>query len=85
VLRPVVLNVTGVFSVEGSPYDYLTISGNTTHLDSAAAINGLAVAAGQTITWESDHSVTRSGFTICVSDSLSRYPTVRAGDFVDST
>ena len=45
--------------------DHVNISG--TLYRGSTGPDGVAVAAGSTFTWLSDHSVTRAGWTICLS------------------
>ena len=46
-------------------YDYVTIGG--TRYDGSTGPNGVAVAAGSTFAWQSDGSITNSGWTICLT------------------
>ena len=47
-------------------FDWVTIGG-TRYMGTAGPV-GVGVAAGSTLTWRSDHSVTRAGWTICLSE-----------------
>ena len=66
VLRDGVLSSVGVFSTEADSayhYDYLTINGQP--YSGNTGPGNVAVTAGSTFTWQSDHSTTNDGWTVC--------------------
>ena len=50
-----------------SGYDYVTIGG--TRYEGRNGPYGVAVGAGSTFQWQSDHSVTNAGWTICFGET----------------
>ena len=66
VLRDSYLYVSGSFDVE-TFFDYFTINGSSTRLDTVAELDFVPIAAGATIRWQSDGSVVNDGWTLCGS------------------
>ena len=61
------LLMKGTFVTEAG-CDYLTLPGDSTEYGgSTPPANGLGLNAGETISWRTDDSATRSGFTLCVT------------------
>ena len=63
-LRSLVVNATEFGTEFG--WDYLTIDGTLYH--GSEGPQGLPVDPDAELTWSSDGSVTRTGFTVCASD-----------------
>jgi hypothetical protein len=66
VLRSGYLTVQGSFTVEEN-YDYFTINASSTRLDTAAALENIAIFEGTTISWLSDNSGIEDGWMLCGS------------------
>lgn len=67
------LSVVGTLQLEAC-CDYFTITGSNTRRNTFETLNGYAITAGQTISWRSDSSATRSGFTICAASTMPPSP-----------
>jgi hypothetical protein len=61
-LVPMIVSAEAGFSTE-SDFDYVTLGG--TQYSGTSGPAGVAVSAGETLHWQSDGSVTGSGFTVC--------------------
>jgi hypothetical protein len=66
VLYDTSVSYDGTFDVEGGYYDYLTFSSTgSTRYDNGNKPENVVMAAGETMTWKSDSSGQRSGWTVC--------------------